>query len=91
MVVGSSEDPNERMMVDLWQTGGPLASCDQGGDDELLATRPRRRGIAFRLARLHRRSDPESRGWHVTKTIDIDLMLSGTMLLSVPDSPPVTL
>jgi quercetin dioxygenase-like cupin family protein len=78
-------------LVELWQTGGPLATTEQGGDPpggwEL---EPRGdRGIAFRSVRLPAGHDPGEAGWHTTATIDVDVVLSGRLELSLPDTEPV--
>ena len=52
-------------MTDIWHTGGPLRSVDQGGDPD----------------------GPWSleQGWHVTSTVDVDVVLRGRVLLELPD------
>ncbi len=77
-------------LVELWQTGGALGAPDQGGDPlggwEL---EPRGGGGAFRSVRLPAGHDPGDAGWHTTATIDVDIVLSGRLELSLPDAPPV--
>jgi len=54
----SDEGPAVRL-VELWQTGGPLAAPDQGGDPEGgWELEPRGGGIAFRSVRLPAGHDP---------------------------------
>ena len=35
--------------------------------------------------------DPGDAGWHTTATIDVDVVLSGQLELSLPEHPPVVL
>jgi quercetin dioxygenase-like cupin family protein len=84
-------------LVELWQTGGALGAPDQGGDPEgAWELEPRSGGIAFRTVRLPAGSDSGDAGWHTTATIDVDVVLSGQLELSLPTSssfpgPPVVL
>ena len=79
-------------LVELWQTGGPLAAHDQGGDPEGgWELEPRGGGIAFRSVRLPAGHDPGEAGWHTTATIDVDIVLSGRVELALPDAPPVVI
>jgi hypothetical protein len=87
-------DAGDTRLVELWQTGGPLRAPDQGGDPEggwELEPRggPRGGGIAFRSVRLPAGHDPGEVGWHTTTTIDVDVVLSGRLELSLPETPPV--
>jgi quercetin dioxygenase-like cupin family protein len=77
-------------LVELWQTGGTLGAPDQGGDPEGgWELEPRGGGIAFRSVRLPAGHDPGEAGWHTTATIDVDVVVSGRLELSLPDTPPV--
>lgn len=79
-------------VVDLWQTGGPLARASQGGDvDGAWALNPAGDGVAFRYVELSPGHDPGEAGWHATPTIDLDLVISGHLELSLPDARPVVL
>jgi quercetin dioxygenase-like cupin family protein len=83
-------------LVELWQTGGALSAPDQGGDPEgawELEPRggPGGGGICFRTVRHPAGFDPGDAGWHTTATIDVDIVLSGQLELSLPDQPPVVL
>jgi quercetin dioxygenase-like cupin family protein/DNA-binding PadR family transcriptional regulator len=79
-------------LVELWQTGGPLGAPDQGGDPEGdWELEPRAGGVAFRSVRLPAGLDSGEAGWHTTATIDVDVVLSGKLELSLPDTPPVVL
>lgn len=79
-------------LVEHWQTGGALRTPDQGGDPEGgWELEPRGGGIAFRSVRLPAGHDPGEAGWHTTATIDVDVVLTGHVELSLPDVPPVVL
>jgi quercetin dioxygenase-like cupin family protein len=83
-------------LVELWQSGGGLSAPDQGGDprgDWELEPRggPGGGGICFRTVEHPPRFDPGEAGWHTTATIDVDIVLSGKLELSLPDVPPVVL
>lgn len=73
-------------LVDLWQTGGPVASVLQGGDppEGPWALEPIGGGVAMRLIELQPGPRPEDEGWHRTATIDIDVILAGRMALELP-------
>jgi quercetin dioxygenase-like cupin family protein len=80
------------VMVDLWQTGGPVSRPDQGGDPEgSWELDPVGDGVAFRLAQLPPGRDPAARGWHTTPSIDLVLIVDGRIELSLPDLEPVIL
>jgi quercetin dioxygenase-like cupin family protein len=79
-------------LVELWQTGGPLVTPEQGGDpDTPYELEPKGRGVAFRWVELPAGHDPGDRGWHTTDTIDVDIIVSGRMELGLPDQPTVEL
>jgi quercetin dioxygenase-like cupin family protein len=79
-------------LVELWQSGGALAAPDQGGDPEGgWELEPRGGGVAFRWVRLPAGHDPGEAGWHTTATIDVDIVVSGRLELSLPDTEPVVL
>jgi quercetin dioxygenase-like cupin family protein len=89
-------DAGETRLVELWQTGGALRAPDQGGDPEggwELEPRggPGGGGVCFRTVRHPAGFDPGEAGWHTTATIDVDIVLSGRLELSLPDQPPVAL
>lgn len=72
-------------MTDLWHTGGPLQSVDQGGDPEgPWSLVPPTGGLWFRLVELMP-APPIEQGWHVTLTVDVDVVLRGRVLLELPD------
>ncbi len=79
-------------VVDLWQTGGPLSHVAQGGDPTgAWALDPAGDGVAFRSVEMAPGHDPGDAGWHATPTIDVDLVVSGHLELSLPDVEPVVL
>jgi len=79
-------------LVELWQSGGPLSTPDQGGDPEGgWELEPRGGGVAFRWVRLPAGHDPGEAGWHTTATIDVDIVVSGRLELSLPDSAAVVI
>jgi mannose-6-phosphate isomerase-like protein (cupin superfamily) len=79
-------------LVDLWQTGGPCADAEQGGDPaDGWALDPLGAGIAFRSIEMAPGHDPGDAGWHATDTIDLDLVVSGHLELSLPDLDPIVL
>jgi quercetin dioxygenase-like cupin family protein len=89
-------DAGDTRLVELWQTGGTLSASDQGGDPAggwELEPRggPGGGGICFRTVRHPAGFDPGDAGWHTTATIDVDIVLSGRLELSLPDMPPVVL
>ncbi len=70
-------------IVDLWQTGGPLATAAQGGDQPgPWQLQPVGGGVAFRWLELTT-PPADGVGWHATATIDIDLVLSGRLALEL--------
>jgi quercetin dioxygenase-like cupin family protein len=72
-------------MTDIWHTGGPLRSVDQGGDpDGPWSLVPPTGGLWFRLVELTP-APPIEQGWHVTSTVDVDVVLRGRVLLELPD------
>jgi len=72
-------------MTDLWHTGGPLQSVEQGGDpDGPWSLVPPAGGLWFRLVELTPAPASEE-GWHATPTVDVDVVLRGRVLLELPD------
>ena len=72
-------------MTDVWHTGGPLQSVDQGGDpDGPWSLVPPTGGLWFRLVELTP-APPFEKGWHVTPTVDVDVVLRGRVVLELPD------
>ena len=72
-------------ITDLWHTGGPLQSVDQGGDPAgPWSLVPPAGGLWFRLIELTP-APPSEEGWHATPTVDVDVVLRGRVLLELPD------
>jgi quercetin dioxygenase-like cupin family protein len=79
-------------ITDIWQTGGPLARVTQGGDPTgAWSLNPAGDGVAFRFVEMAPGHDPGDAGWHSTPTIDLDLVVSGQLELSLPAVAPVVL
>ena len=73
------------VLLDLWQTGGPLAAPTQGGDVEgPWALEPAGGGVALRWLEMAPRDFGPDEGWHTTATIDIDVILAGRLALELP-------
>jgi quercetin dioxygenase-like cupin family protein len=83
---GASEalEIGSTIMTDIWHTGGPLASTTQGGDPTgPWSLEPVEGGAWFRLVELAP-APPIEGGWHVTASVDIDIVISGRVLLELP-------
>lgn len=79
-------------IVDLWQTGGPLASAQQGGDPPgSWSLEPLGGGIVFRFIELTANPEPGMEPVHSTNTIDLLVVLDGSIELELPGSPPIPL
>lgn len=73
---------------DLWQTGGPVADVAQGGDAAgSWQLEPVGGGISLRRVEFGAGHDPGNAGMHTTATIDLDVVLSGSIELTLPDEP----
>jgi quercetin dioxygenase-like cupin family protein len=84
--------PEGTVLADLFQTGGPLAANDQGGDaEEPWVLEPMGGGIAARMVEMPAEPDPSGGFWHATQTIDVDIILDGRIEMDLPDLPPVQL
>jgi hypothetical protein len=77
--------------IDVWQTGGPVASDDQGGDTDDWAIEPVGRGAKLLWGRLPAGHDPGESGWHATATIDVGVVISGSVEMHLRDSAPTPL
>ena len=78
-------------VYDVWQTGGPLGSVDQGGDPDGPWTLATPAGsVALRLVEMPP-GEPTEAGWHTTDTIDIDVVLSGRVGMELPGGVTVEL
>ncbi len=84
--------PGDVTISELWQTGGPLLRPEQGGDPPPgWSLEPRGGGIAFRMVELPAGHDSGEAGWHTTATIDVDVIVSGQVELSLPGVAPLVL
>ena len=78
-------------LSDLWHTGGPLGTVDQGGDpDGPWALEPPPGGASFRMVELDP-GLPEDEGWHRTGSVDVDVVLSGRIGLDLDGDVSVEL
>jgi mannose-6-phosphate isomerase-like protein (cupin superfamily) len=71
---------------DYWQTGGPLTDVEQGGDIG-WTLEPAGGGVAFRRVAFGPDHEAGVGGLHTTQTIDIDVVLSGEIELTLPTGP----
>jgi mannose-6-phosphate isomerase-like protein (cupin superfamily) len=72
-------------MVDVWHTGGKVASVAQGGDSSgPWQLEPLGGGVSLRWLEIPAGQESASM-WHTTATIDVDVILSGRMALELPD------
>jgi mannose-6-phosphate isomerase-like protein (cupin superfamily) len=87
--VGSPE-AGGAALFDLWQTGGPVTDVAQGGDVAgTWQLEPAGGGISLRRVEFGAGHDPGNAGMHTTATIDLDVVLSGSIELTLPDEPGV--
>jgi hypothetical protein len=94
-VMGEESDPDVGL-VDVWELGGPVGSVDQGGDTpDPWELEPRASGMKILNLELKPVEDDGSPitegGWHATATIDVDIVIDGSVEMYLPDLPPVTL
>ncbi|WP_436771664.1 cupin domain-containing protein [Yinghuangia sp. YIM S09857] len=79
--------PGEVAIYDLWQTGGPLAHPAQGFTGVPATApwtlEPLGHGAAFRRVDMAAGHDPGTAGWHTTDTVDIGVVVSGSLELSL--------
>ena len=79
-------------MADVWQTGGPLSSADDGGDAPGPWQRdPLAGGVLAGLIRLGPGDYSDPANWHTTATIDVDVVISGMVELWLRDLAPAVL
>ncbi len=81
-------------LADVWEIGGTPKVVAQGGDPpEPFELEPRAFGakvLSCELKPVVPTSDP-SEGWHITATIDVDVLVQGNVDLHLPDTPPISL
>lgn len=79
--------PGAVTLYDLWQTGGPLAHTGQGGTNAPEGTawslEPLGGGVAMRRVEFAPGHDPGDAGWHETETIDVGIVVSGSLELAL--------
>jgi quercetin dioxygenase-like cupin family protein len=94
-VIGDESEPLVGL-ADVWELGGLVGSVDQGGDaSEPWELEPRASGmkilnLELKPARFEGSPTAED-GWHATATIDVDIVIDGSVEMYLPDLPPVTL
>jgi mannose-6-phosphate isomerase-like protein (cupin superfamily) len=93
-VVGEEAAPLAAL-ADVWELGGPVFAADQGGDaPEPFDLEPRGGGakiLDVELQAAASGSPAPDAGWHATATIDVDVIVSGSVQMYLPDLPPVLL
>jgi mannose-6-phosphate isomerase-like protein (cupin superfamily) len=91
-VLGDESDPDVAL-VDVWELGGLVRSAEQGGDTpDPWELEPRARGMKILNLEMKPADGPAHEGgWHATTTIDVDIVIDGTVEMYLPDLPPVTL
>jgi hypothetical protein len=94
LVVGDDAAPLAAL-ADVWDFGGPVFASDQGGDPpEPFDLEPRGGGAKILDVELEAAppgSPAPNAGWHATATIDVDVIVSGSVQMYLPDLPPVIL
>jgi mannose-6-phosphate isomerase-like protein (cupin superfamily) len=93
-IVGDEAAPLAAL-ADVWEFGGPVRAPDQGGDPpEPFALEPRGGGakiLDVELEAAQPGSAAPEGGWHATATIDVDVIVSGSVEMYLPDMSPVIL
>jgi hypothetical protein len=77
--------------IDVWQTGGPVAGAEQGGDADDWMIEPVGGGAKVLSGRLPASHDPGESGWHRTATIDVGVVISGSVEMHIRDAEPIVL
>ena len=77
--------------VDVWQTGGPVARADQGGDPDEWVIVPLGGGAKIMWGGLAAGHDRGDEGWHQTPTIDVGVVIDGRVEMHIPGHEPVVL
>jgi hypothetical protein len=96
MFVMGEESAPDVGLVDVWELGGTVASVEQGGDaPDPWELEPRASGMKISNLEMKPVKDEGSPiiegGWHATATIDVDIVIDGSVEMYLPDLPPVTL
>jgi quercetin dioxygenase-like cupin family protein len=94
MVVGDEAAPLA-VLADIWELGGQVVRADGGGDvDRTYELEPRGGGgklLYVRLAPVEPHIPQDNEGWHATSTIDVDIVIAGSVHMYLPDLAPVEL
>jgi mannose-6-phosphate isomerase-like protein (cupin superfamily) len=94
LIIGEEAAPIAAL-ADVWQLGGPVFAADQGGDvAEPFDLEPRGGGakiLDVELQAAASGSPAPDAGWHATATIDVDVIVCGSVQMYLPDLPPVLL
>jgi mannose-6-phosphate isomerase-like protein (cupin superfamily) len=93
-VIGDESEPDVGL-ADVWELGGLVGSAEQGGDaPEPYELEPRASGLKIlnlELKPVENTGPPNEGGWHATATIDVDIVIDGSVEMYLPALPPVTL
>jgi mannose-6-phosphate isomerase-like protein (cupin superfamily) len=93
-VIGDEAAPLAAL-ADVWEFGGPVFASDQGGDPpEPFELEPRDGGAKILDVELEAAppgAPAPDGGWHATATIDVDVIISGSVEMYLPDLAPVIL
>jgi hypothetical protein len=88
MLIGEEDAPYVAMQ-DVWQTGGICRNVSQGGDADSYDLEPYAGGVKLLNLEMAPFEDTAEKGWHATATIDVDIIISGTVEMGLPDHAPV--
>lgn len=93
-VLGEESNPDVGL-ADVWELGGPVRSVAQGGDaPDPWELEPRANGMKVLNLEMKPVEDdgpPDEHAWHATSTIDIDIVVDGSVEMYLPNVAPVTL
>jgi quercetin dioxygenase-like cupin family protein len=95
-VIGDDSEPDVGL-ADVWELGGLVKSVDQGGDSpDPWALEPRASGMKILNLEMKPVKDDgaplgQEGGWHATATIDVDIVVDGSVEMYLPNLPSVTL
>jgi hypothetical protein len=94
LVIGDEAAPIA-VLADIWELGGQVVSADGGGDvSGTYDLEPRGGGaklLYVQLAPVEPHIPQDYEGWHATQTIDVDIVIAGSVHMYLPDLPPVEL
>jgi quercetin dioxygenase-like cupin family protein len=89
--VMGDEDAPAVALSDMWETGGPVARIDQGGDPDAWELEPLAGGVKIIGLEMTPVDGPAPEGWHTTATIDVDIVIAGQVEMSLPNQPAIAL